>query len=66
MYRKGNFVNPHYLEKNKVDLIVIYRMGNFVCHHWICTLIYLPLSYPCRFLKLNKPPEKNKLDFLDP
>ena len=29
-------------------LIVIYRKGNFDYHHWGYTLIYQPLSYPCR------------------
>ena len=33
-------------------LIVIYRMGNFVYHHWGCTSIYKSLSYPCRILCL--------------
>ena len=29
-------------------LIVIYRRRNFVYHHWRCTSIYRPLSYPFR------------------
>ena len=29
-------------------LIVIYRTGSFVHHHWGCTSIYWPLSYPFR------------------
>ena len=32
------------------SLILIYRRGNFVCHHWGCTWIHLPLSYPFRSL----------------
>ena len=31
-------------------LIVIYRRGNFVHHHWWCTSIYRPLSYLFRSL----------------
>ena len=31
-------------------LISSYRRGNFVCHYWGCTLIYLSLSYPFRSL----------------
>ena len=31
-------------------LIVIYRRGNYVYHHWVCTSIYWPLSYPFRSL----------------
>ena len=31
-------------------LIVIYRMGNFVCHLWEFTSIYRQLSYPFRSL----------------
>ena len=33
-------------------LILIYRRGNFVYHHWECTSIYRPLSYPFRSLVL--------------
>ena len=29
-------------------LILIYRRGNFVDHHWGCTSIYLSLSFPFR------------------
>ena len=29
-------------------LIVLYRRGNFVYHHWRCTSIYRTLSYPFR------------------
>jgi len=32
-------------------IIVIYRMGNFVYHHWRCTSIYRPLSYSFRSLR---------------
>ena len=32
------------------SLILIYRSGNFVCHHWGCTWIHLPLPYPFRSL----------------
>ena len=31
-------------------LILIYRRFNFVFHHWRCTLICRPLSYPFRSL----------------
>ena len=31
-------------------LIVIYKRSNFVYHHWGCTPIYRPLSYPFRSL----------------
>ena len=34
-------------------LIVIYRRENFVYHHWVCTLISLPLSYPFRSLVIE-------------
>ena len=33
-------------------LIVIYRMGNYMNHHWVCTLIYQPLSYSFKSLNL--------------
>ncbi len=33
-------------------LIFIYRMGNFVCHHWGFRSIYRPLSYPFRSLEI--------------
>ena len=32
------------------QLIVIYRLGNFVYNHWGCTSIYRLLSYPFRSL----------------
>ena len=32
-------------------LIVIYRRGSFVYHHWECTSIYQSLSYPFRSVK---------------
>ena len=31
--------------------IVIYISSNFVSHHWVCTSIYQPLSYPFRSLR---------------
>ena len=31
-------------------LIIIYRRGKFVYHHWRCASIYWPLSYPFRYL----------------
>ena len=34
-------------------LILIYRRGNFVCHHWGCTFIYRPLPYPFGTLALS-------------
>ena len=42
-------------------LIVIYITGHFVYHHWNCSSIYRPLSYPFRSLN-NKPKmfQKNK------
>ena len=36
-------------------LIVNYRRGNFVYHHWVCTLIYRLLSYPLRSLQYTYP-----------
>ena len=35
-------------------LIVIYRKGNFVYHHWRCTSIYRPVSYTFRSLIFSK------------
>ena len=35
------------------SLILIYRRGNFMYHHWGCTSIYWPLSYPFRSLATN-------------
>ena len=32
-------------------LILMYRWGNFVYHHWGCTSIYRPFSYPFRSLR---------------
>ena len=32
------------------SLIVMYRRGNFVYHHWGCTAIKRQKSYPFRFL----------------
>ena len=37
---------------NSVQIIVNYRSSNFVCHHWACTSIYRPLSYPLLSLLL--------------
>ena len=34
------------------DLLV--HRGNFMYHHWGCTSIYRPLSYPFRSLNFNK------------
>ena len=34
--------------KSFQPLIVIYRRGNFVYHHWVCTSIYRSLSFPFR------------------
>ena len=34
--------------------VLIYMRGNFVYHHWSCTLIYWPSSYPCRSLEGQK------------
>ena len=31
-------------------LIIIYRKGNFICHHWDCASVNRPLSYPFRAL----------------
>ena len=34
-------------------LILIYRKDNFMYHHWDCTSIYWPLSYPFRSLQIT-------------
>ena len=34
-------------------LFKIYSRGNFVYNHWECSSLNLPLSYPCRFLKIS-------------
>ena len=36
-------------------LILIYKGGNFVYHHWACKSIYRPLSYPLRSHKPFSP-----------
>ena len=35
-------------------LILIYRRGTFVYHHWGCTSIYRPLSFPFRSLQTER------------
>ena len=40
------------------QMILIFINGNFVFHHWECTMIYRPLSYPLRSLMCQSEPLK--------
>ena len=51
-------------------LTLFYRRCNFVYHHWGCTSIYRPLSFPfrsvCSFIQCSIITVKNNFDFIYP